>query len=57
LNRANGPYSYDRCGALGTFEILDLKSGHTAGPNLDLTCLAAKLHLYPEKIRKKSARL
>ena len=36
------------CGALAR-EILDLKA-HNSWDHMDLTCLPAKLHLYPEKI-------
>ncbi|MEO0381121.1 MAG: DUF1638 domain-containing protein [Pseudomonadota bacterium] len=36
------------CGALAR-EILDLKA-HNGWDHMDLTCLPAKLHLYPEKI-------
>lgn len=41
------------CGALAR-EILDLKEAN-GWSHLDLTCLPAKLHLYPEKSPTKSA--
>ena len=48
LERANGRILLIACGALAR-EILDLKAMN-GWTHLDLTCLPAKLHLYPEKI-------
>ena len=42
------------CGALAR-EILDLKA-HNGWDHMDLTCLPAKLHLYPEKITEEVRR-
>ena len=46
--RANGRVLLIACGALAR-EILDIKAVN-GWDHLDLTCLPAKLHLYPEKI-------
>ena len=48
LERQKGRILLIACGALAR-EILDLKAAN-GWTHLDLTCLPAKLHLYPEKI-------
>ena len=48
LERHKGRILLIACGALAR-EILDLKAAN-GWTHLDLTCLPAKLHLYPEKI-------
>ena len=48
LDQAQGRVLLIACGALAR-EILDLKAHH-GWTHLDLTCLPAKYHLYPDKI-------
>jgi hypothetical protein len=50
LEQADGKILLIACGALAR-EILDLKAANR-WTHLDLTCLPANLHLYPEKITK-----
>lgn len=50
LTQARGKVLLIACGALAR-EILDLKAAN-GWDHLDLTCLPAKYHLYPEKITK-----